>query len=276
MATENPKVSGYVPQEIFDRLLEFKEKRSLKSVSLALTVVLSEYFQVDNKVDHKSSLLFNDDFVSRDQFKSLENKLSELSGSLLSELDRIVDEKIGRFQHELLYGSLKLVEAEVVEVHGELLNEPLSSSLQPIESQTVNAKSELLSELPIQPQEDSSHLQLDLIEVALVNKNLEIDSQSSQSISEQSNLILSESPIPIQTKLLAKRLNLRSDKISANKRYMPEQKFYNWLQETDPDKISWQPALGNLKDRVKGWVPAKDTPSELLSRLEEWVAANPE
>ena len=57
---------------------------------------------------------------------------------------------------------------------------------------------------------------------------------------------------------------------------MPEQKFYNWLQETDPDKISWQPALGNLKDRVKGWIPAKDTSSELLSRLEEWLVSNPE
>jgi hypothetical protein len=277
MATENPKVSGYVPQEIFDRLLDFKEERSLKSVSLALTVVLSEYFHVDQKVDHQSSLLSGNDFVSREQFEGLENRISELPSSLLNELDRIVDEKIGRFQHELLYGSLKLVEAEVVEVNGELLNEPEPlSSLLPIESQTVNAKSELPSELPIQPQEDGSHLQLDLIESALVNKNLEIDSQSSQSISEQSNLILSESPIPIQTKLLAKRLNLRSEKISANKRYMPERKFYDWLQETDPDKISWQPALGNLKDRVKGWIPAKDTPSELLSRLEEWLLSNPE
>jgi hypothetical protein len=272
MTTNNPKVSGYVSQDLFDLLSDFKEKRSLKSVSLALTVVLSEYFQVDQKVDRQSSLLSDNDFVSREKFEGLENRISELSGSLLGELDRIVDEKVDRFRDELLYGSLKLVEAEVVEVNNEQLSGGLSGSLQSINSQTVNTK----SGLPSEPQEDSSHLQLDFIESALVNKNLEIDSQSSQSISEQSNLILSESPMPIQTKLLAKRLNLRSEKISANKRYMPERKFYDWLQEIDPDKISWQPALGNLKDRVKGWIPAKDTSSELLSRLKEWVAANPE
>ena len=245
MATENPKVSGYVPQEIFDCLLDFKEKRSLKSVSLALTVVLSEYFQVDQKVNHQSSLLSGDDFVSKKQFEDLENKISELPNNLLSELNRIVDEKIGIFRHELLYGSLKLVEAEVVEVESE-------------------------------PQGDSNHLQLDLIETALDNKDLEIDSQSSQHIPEQSNFTLSEPSNSIGTKLLARRLNVRPETISKKKKGAPEQELYNWIKDKDPDKISWQPAGGSLKGYSKGWTPAEDTPSKLLGRLKEWVDTNPE
>ena len=78
----------------------------------------------------------------------------------------------------------------------------------------------------------------------------------------------------IQTKLLAKRLNVRSEIISTYKKSMSEQEFYDWLQSKDPDKISWQPAGGSLKGYSKGWIPAEDTPSEPLSNLKEWVDAN--
>ena len=245
MATDNPKISGYVPQEIFDCLLEFKEKRSLKSVSLALTVLLSEYFQVDQKVDRQSSLLSGSDFVSREQFESLENKFSELSSRLLGELDKLVEQKISSLRGELLLSSPKSIEV-----------------------QTVNVESE--------PQEDNSHLQLDLIDSVLDNKDLEIDNQSLQPISKQSDFTLSESFSPIQTKLLAKRLNVKPELISKRKKEKLEEELYDWLQGKDPDKISWQPASGSLKGYSKGWIPAEDTPSELLSKLNEWLAANPE
>lgn len=245
MATENPKVSGYVPQEIFDCLLEFKEKRSLKSVSLALIVVLSEYFQVDQKVDHQTSLLSGNDFVSREQFEDLENRISELSSSLLSGLNKAIDEKIGRFRDELLYGSLKLVETEVVEVESE-------------------------------PQEDSNHLQLDLIDAALNREDVGVDSQTIEPISEQSDFTLSEPSISLSGKFLARRLGIAAPILSSKKKELSEQDFYNWLQAKDLDKIYWQPVGGSLKGHSKGWIPAQDTPSELLSRLKEWVATNPE
>lgn len=245
MATENPKVSGYVPQEIFDCLLDFKEKRSLKSVSLALTVALSEYFQVDQKVDRQTSLLSGNDFVSREQFESLENKLSELNSSLLSELDRLVEQR---------FSSL----------HSELLSSPLKS----IEVQTVNIQSE--------PQEDNNHLQLDLIESTLDNIDLEVDSQSSQPISEQSDFILSEPSESLSGLRLANRLKITTSTLSAKKKELLEQDFYSWLQAKDPDKISWRAVGGDLKVRVKAWVPIENTPSELLNRLKKWVDANPE
>lgn len=44
MATDNPKISGYVPQEIAEKLEQLRVERGLKSTSQALTVALSEYF----------------------------------------------------------------------------------------------------------------------------------------------------------------------------------------------------------------------------------------
>ena len=44
MATDNPKVSGYVPQAVYDQLMQFKTARGFNSVSLALTVLLQESF----------------------------------------------------------------------------------------------------------------------------------------------------------------------------------------------------------------------------------------
>ena len=44
MPTDNPKVSGYVPQAVYDHLMTFKSERGLKSISMALTGVLEEYF----------------------------------------------------------------------------------------------------------------------------------------------------------------------------------------------------------------------------------------
>ena len=245
MATENPKVSGYIPQEIFDCLLDFKEKRSLKSVSLALTVVLSEYFQVDQKVDCFDGLLSGNDFVSREQFEFLEDKLSELSNSLLSELDKLVEQKFSSLRSELLNSSLKSVEI-----------------------QTVNLESE--------PQEESNHLQLDFIESTLDNIDSEVDSQPSQLIDEQSDFILSEPSESLSGQRLANRLRITTSTLSTKKKELLEQDFYSWLQTKDPDKIFWRAVGGDLKVRVKAWIPAEDTPSELLSRLNEWLSANSE
>jgi hypothetical protein len=44
MATNNPKVSAYVPQAIYDKVMELKVTRGYASVSMALTAALEEYF----------------------------------------------------------------------------------------------------------------------------------------------------------------------------------------------------------------------------------------
>jgi len=80
----------------------------------------------------------------------------------------------------------------------------------------------------------------------------------------------------INSKLLAVRLKLNSASAIASAKFKHktnEIKFYEWLQEKDPDKIRWEEGIAN--DRVKSWIPAKDTSIELLRKLEEWLTANP-
>lgn len=50
MPTDNPKVSGYVPQAIYDCLIKFKDEKGI-SISQAVTVVLAEYFGIKTEVD---------------------------------------------------------------------------------------------------------------------------------------------------------------------------------------------------------------------------------
>ena len=47
MATENPRVAAYPPQFIYQRLIEFKRERGLKSDSAAIVAILESYFLGD-------------------------------------------------------------------------------------------------------------------------------------------------------------------------------------------------------------------------------------
>jgi hypothetical protein len=56
MATSNPKVSGYVPQHVFDRFERFYQEREL-SMSQAVTVILAEYFGLEQSTVTPGGLL---------------------------------------------------------------------------------------------------------------------------------------------------------------------------------------------------------------------------
>ena len=278
MATDNRKVSGYLPQCIFDVFEDFREKRSL-STSSALITILSEYFQVDQKVDYQSSLLSDNEFVSKDRFEALENKLSELNSSLLSELDKLVEQRFSSLHSELLNSLPKHIESEAISVESSLVSEPLDelpSELLKNEPLIEAGSIPVKSEPPSESSDKSPHLQLKFIDSILEKEDSKVEDLIPKSISEQLNSTLSESSKSIQTKLLANRLNVKPELISKRKKEKSEEELYDWLQGKDPDKISWQPTGGSLKGYSKGWIPAEDTPSELLSKLSEWLAANPE
>ena len=59
MATDLPKVQGYLPQPIYDALLTYRDANNLKSTSLAVTKALSEFFGVpsDNSPVNQSESL---------------------------------------------------------------------------------------------------------------------------------------------------------------------------------------------------------------------------
>ena len=84
MATDNPKVSGYVPQAVYDHLLTFKSERGLKSISMALTGVLEEYFGL-------SKATISDATASR--LSTLEGKVASLTETVAALSQAIADMK---------------------------------------------------------------------------------------------------------------------------------------------------------------------------------------
>ena len=73
MPTDNPKVSGYVPQAVYDRLIQFKDKQGV-SVSQAVTIVLAEYFEIETEIDAPVPV----GGVTLARMEALEHQVSEL------------------------------------------------------------------------------------------------------------------------------------------------------------------------------------------------------
>ena len=76
MPTDNPKISGYIPQLLFDRLKEFQNERGL-SMSQAIAVVLSEYFGLEGFIKSSQSSV-EVGGVSLERFQNLEGLVREL------------------------------------------------------------------------------------------------------------------------------------------------------------------------------------------------------
>jgi hypothetical protein len=69
MATENPRVAAYPPQQIYERLIEFKRERGFKSDSAAIVAILESYFFGDTPPT------FSDTPVTTKRLDDLEVKL---------------------------------------------------------------------------------------------------------------------------------------------------------------------------------------------------------
>lgn len=75
MPTKNPKVSGYVPQYLKDRLIQFQKDNGGISESRALSIILAERFELG--LELKEEVLVSG--VSRSEFESLRAELDELT-----------------------------------------------------------------------------------------------------------------------------------------------------------------------------------------------------
>ncbi len=76
MPTDNPKISLYVPQAIYDRFKKFQEERDL-SMSQAGIVILAEYFGLEQTIE-KTTKGTTIGGVTFDWVKNLENQITEL------------------------------------------------------------------------------------------------------------------------------------------------------------------------------------------------------
>lgn len=149
MPTNNPKISAYVPQPIFDRFKKFYEERQL-SMSQAIAVILSEYFEIDEQVNHDrlpSGLLTDRLTALEEKVVSLNSYQSEMIGEVLSEF-RNLTSRFSVLEQSLdsnnrAFNQLSLLENSyhndhnnttqssepVSELHSNLLSEPVAISL---------------------------------------------------------------------------------------------------------------------------------------------------
>jgi len=143
MTTENPKVAGYIPQEIYDALTQFKEDHGHKSISQALTYILSDYLGVEKKVNYQGNLPLDDKFVTLDRFNELEARVSSLLSELLSESVKIIEKKISELhselRSELLNTALPSKPLSKLPVD-KLPSEPLSELLEPMTGAALNKR----------------------------------------------------------------------------------------------------------------------------------------
>ena len=233
MPTNNPKVSAYVPQHIFDRFKNFYEERQL-SMSQSVAIILSEYFQIEEQVNHDSDLPSG---LLTDRLTAIEQKLT----------------------------SLEIYQSESV---SELLSE-----FRNLTTRVSGLEQNLDLSNRIEGQSNTPPNQLNLLETDnQANHNKDIDSSEPTSSLLSKPIALSDFK-PLQGKHLATRLDVNPGVLSANKTKMKEDIFYNWLSQKDPDGILWK-FVEKTGDYPKGYVPAADTPSELLDRLLAWLTEN--
>lgn len=102
MTTQNPRVAGYIPQNIHDRFKSFKEERKIKGDSQALAVIMSEFFKVPysvaQEVDYSS-------FVTQEQFDELVSRVAAMAdagnGKSASGLLSKLSEKLKQIEDRL-------------------------------------------------------------------------------------------------------------------------------------------------------------------------------
>jgi len=143
MATENPKVSAYVPQAIKDRLTQFREERDI-SESQAVTIILAEYFEMTEVVGRSPSEVGGVTLAVMQAIEArlasfmelVENRLATLENTTqtnselpvvqegLPENNQFTDSLLGKLPSEIPLET-KLHEEDVSEVPLNLLGEPL-------------------------------------------------------------------------------------------------------------------------------------------------------
>ena len=82
MPTDNPKISLYVPQQIYDRFKEFQKEQGL-SMSQAGIVILAEYFGIKETIKEITQGTTVGG-VTLGEFEELKRKFSELEGKVNS------------------------------------------------------------------------------------------------------------------------------------------------------------------------------------------------
>lgn len=92
MPTDNPKISLYVPKQIFDRFKSFQEERKL-SMSQAGIVIIAEYFGIEETIKEitEGTTIGG---VTLAEFEQLKQKVAELEILAILDRDQKVEQKV--------------------------------------------------------------------------------------------------------------------------------------------------------------------------------------
>lgn len=241
MPTENPKISAYVPQVVYDRFKQFQEEHNL-SMSQAAIEIFAAYFGIN-----LNPTVFNESTSElQSRLETLEKALADLQESHF-----VLSKKVDLMQSTSEPPIIEPIEVPVDKDIDSKLNSGLQNELpqeniaeQPIYTD-VNNKSE--SSLNSKPPK-----QLQLID-------------SSDLLSKLKNN-------PLQGKLLVNRLNkVNTSTLSNKKGELSLEEFYDWLQSKDIDGIRWVLIGEGKKAR---YIPADDNSSEKFQALGKWLESN--
>lgn len=239
MPTNNPKVSGYVPQHIYDCFKSFCDERSL-SMSQAVVLILSERFELDVQVGQgsPSSSLLSEKLA---QLEEQVSSLSSLQGTPVSELLSKVDFLTGRIS--------------TLEERLSALEQP--KAIQPSPRTEAGSNHRQLDFIPTEPSSPS-----------IEGTSLSVDLSELQSSSSSGLPKVLE---PLTGKFLSmKRFGKSQGRISQWKKKNDPEAFYRWTKTCDPDSIGWK----FVEEPVEGYLPADELSDELLGRLLEWIEDN--
>lgn len=244
MPTDNPKISLYVPQKIYDRFKEFQEEQQL-SMSQAGIVILAEYFGLEETIKEitEGTTIGG---VTLDSFKEVENRVNKLEIELSKSI---------YFEIALLHEKIEAIrESNKEQAKRKHKSNEIGSV---VTSEGINPKNAIKTELKI-----------------VEHKNIKSSSLKDNKIknSESQLNLLGEpqeiKPLPA-TFLSEKRFGLGKDTLASYKRKHTLEELSKWTKEKDPDNITWILALDN-----KGYIPKDKLSSELLSKLQSWIREN--
>lgn len=250
MPTNNPKVSAYIPQHIFDCLKAFYEERSI-SMSQAVAIIFAEYFGVNYQVDQ----VFLGGVIPA-QIHSLEQTLSnfiESADRRFQELEAIV--KSFELSSNPLLDQDELPIQFTSSQSGESLDEIIDSSKNEInvlipkiiqdKQYEITLPSELLSEPLIEDISGSGQIGWQSANSVLLGElhsglpHKKPDQELSDELKVNENELI-PSIQPLSGIQLGKRLNVHHSAVTRYKSGKRKQSLTEWSKSVDPDGVAWE------------------------------------
>ena len=244
MSTKLPKISAYIPQELYKCLQKDKQKTGM-SMSQVIIAALANHYNLEEAVGKGGRRVIVGGETSN-RITALEKQVGELSSS--------IEDKFSEFTE-----ILSQFKSSSISTNGLLNNKIVESKLE---------KDEAINELPLVEKEIVNSKQPSFESEKTLTSQTKKDNQGVL-ISENSQLELvvdSQSFEPLTGHLLAKRLGVGKDTPAGHKRRKTSEKFCEWSKEKDPDNIGWIP---NPDD--SGYIPGSELSDEVLAKLKNWI-----